>query len=207
MKPRISTVDRAVLILEYRPRSCEQLVRRALLKKGEPADAIEQSIERLVSAGALDDAQFARQFARSKAVSSGFSRQRIQRELSRRGVARELTDEAIAAVFADEVIDEPDTIDRLVRKKLGQRSLRDQATFRRVLTHSWSGASYDAWSAIRAGLGPCALRRGSCIPGVRSAKFEQERLSLLTRSTLDRSAHENAHWGLVDCPGSGLRRW
>jgi regulatory protein len=157
VKQRISTFDRAVLILEYRPRSVMEL-RRSLEKKKEPADAIDQAIERLRDAGGLDDAQYARQFARSKALGAGFSRRRIQLELSRRGVARDITDEAIAAVFVDEAIDESEAIDRLVRKKLGKHSLHDQATVRRVYAFL-ARRGYGA-DAIRAGLG-----RARCCAG------------------------------------------
>ena len=88
-------------MLETRARSVFEL-RRALIKKGEPAAEVDAAVERLRNAGLLDDAAYARQLARSKAMGPGQSRRRIAQELARRGVARDLGDKAIAEVFEDE---------------------------------------------------------------------------------------------------------
>jgi regulatory protein len=90
----LQTYDRALNMLATRGRASADL-RRVLIRKGEPADRVSVAIERLERAGFVDDASFARQFTRSKAVSGGLSRRRVQQELSKRGVAREISDEAI----------------------------------------------------------------------------------------------------------------
>ncbi|MGH7719503.1 MAG: regulatory protein RecX [Gemmatimonadaceae bacterium] len=126
------TLDRALDMLAFRARSVREL-RRGLVRKGEPAETVDRAVERLVAAGLLDDAQFARQFARSKAVGRGLSRRRLRTELFRRGVAREVADEAIEEVLTDESIDEAAMIDSLARKKLRALTGLDAATRRRRL--------------------------------------------------------------------------
>ena len=79
-----STYDRALDMLEARARGVEEL-RRRLLKKGEPEPDVDAAIERLRANGLLDDANFARQLTRSKALGAGLSRRRIAQELAKRG--------------------------------------------------------------------------------------------------------------------------
>lgn len=119
-------------MLEARPRSVAEL-RRLLVRKGEPQAQIEAAIERLVAARILDDATYARQVTRSKALGAGMSRRRIQQELAKRGVAREVSDVAIDAVFEDEAIEDADSIERVARKKLRTLANMDPGTRRRRL--------------------------------------------------------------------------
>jgi regulatory protein len=129
---RRSTYERALDMLDARSRAVDEL-RRLLIKKGEPAPDVDEAIERLQRAGLLDDANFARQYTRSKALGSGMSRRRLQQELARRGVARDVSDQAIDDVFADERIDEAASIERAARKKLRVLARVDDETRRRRL--------------------------------------------------------------------------
>lgn len=138
-----STYDRALDLLEVRARSVTEL-RRALLRKGEPEPDVDAAIERLRSAGLLDDANFARQFARSKALGAGHSRRRIQQELGKRGVARDVSDAAIEDVFEDEAVDEDASIERVARKKLRMLSKADEPTRRRRLYGFLARRGYDS---------------------------------------------------------------
>jgi regulatory protein len=104
-------------MLAARARARTEL-RRLLLRKKEPAELVDAALERLAAAGFLDDAQFARQFARSKALGASMSRRRLGQELSRRGVDRETGDGAIDEVFEEEGVDEAALIDAAARKKL-----------------------------------------------------------------------------------------
>ena len=115
--PRRSTYERALDMLEARARAVTEL-RRLLIKKGEPPDDVDAAIERLRASGLLDDANFARQLTRSKALGGGHSRRRIQQELAKRGVARDVSDDAIEQVFDEEGVDEQASIERVARKKL-----------------------------------------------------------------------------------------
>lgn len=115
--PKRSTYERALDMLEARSRGVAEL-RRLLIRKGEPEADVEAAIERLRASGLLDDANFARQLTRSKALGAGHSRRRIAQELAKRGVDRAVTNEAIDAVFNDEGVDEDAAIQRVARKKL-----------------------------------------------------------------------------------------
>ncbi len=129
---RLATWDRATGLLAARARSRLEL-RRLLLRKGEPVEQVDRVLDRLEGAGYLDDADFARQFARTKALGSGMSRRRVQQELARRGVDRAIADAAISEVFAEEAVNEIETVERLARKKLRTLARLDEATRRRRL--------------------------------------------------------------------------
>ena len=131
-RPKRSTYERALDMLEARARGADEL-RRLLVRKGESVAEVDETIERLTRAGLVDDANYARQLARSKALGAGMSRRRIQQELSRRGVAREVSTEAIAQVFEDESVDEEKLIERAAAKKLRTLSRLDEPTRRRRL--------------------------------------------------------------------------
>jgi regulatory protein len=130
--PNRSTYDRALDMLEARARGVVEL-RRLLLKKGEPEAEVDAAIERLRANGLLDDANFARQLARSKALGAGLSRRRIGQELTKRGVDRGVSSEAIEEVFEDESIDEEASLERVARKKMRTLSSFDDATQKRRL--------------------------------------------------------------------------
>ena len=129
-------------MLEARARGINEL-RRLLIKKGEPEGDVDAAIERLKSSGILDDANFARQLTRSKAIGAGLSRRRIGQELAKRGVSREISDQAIESVFDDEGIDEAASIDRVARKKLRMLTKVDDATRRRRLYAFLARRGYD----------------------------------------------------------------
>ncbi|HEY4216919.1 MAG TPA: regulatory protein RecX [Gemmatimonadaceae bacterium] len=139
----LETYDRALNMLAARGRSSAEL-RRLLVKKGEPREQVDVAIGRLESAGFLDDASFARQFTRSKAVGGGLSRRRVQQELAKRGVAREVSVEAVEEVFVEEEIDETESIERVARKKLKSLMSADAATRKRRLYGFLARRGYDS---------------------------------------------------------------
>lgn len=128
----LHTFDRALDMLALRARSSAEL-KRQLQRKGEPPEFVAIAIERLLAAGFLDDAAFARQFARSKVLGAGLSKRRLQQELGRRGVAREVGDGAIEEVFGEEELDDAASIERVARKKFKTLAKLDPATQRRRL--------------------------------------------------------------------------
>lgn len=117
----LKTYDRAVGLLATRARASREL-ERLLVRKGEPAALAKAAVARLATQGFLDDASFARQYARSK-LAVGLSRRRMQTELARRGVDRGIADAAIAQVVVDDEIDEAQACDRIAARKF--RSLKD----------------------------------------------------------------------------------
>lgn len=140
---RLRTLDRAVRMLAARARSSRDL-RRRLLQKGEPAHAVDLVIERLAAAGLLDDAEYARQFSRSKVTGAGFSRRRLQSELAKRGVEGDTATEAIRDVFEDESIDEAAILERVARKKLRTLGPLDEQARRRRLYAFLARRGYDS---------------------------------------------------------------
>src|SRR4051812_14879001 len=78
--------DRALNMLALRARSSDEL-RKKLVQKGETAEIVDVALERLRQIGFLDDASFARQFARSKTLGAGLSKRRLKQQLARKGVA------------------------------------------------------------------------------------------------------------------------
>ena len=139
----LDTYDRALNMLAARGRASADL-RRILIRKGEPVDRVAIAIERLERAGFVDDASFARQFTRSKAVGAGLSRRRVQQELAKRGVARDVSDEAIETVFIEEDVDKKTSIERVARKKLRSLSSVDDATRKRRLYSFLARRGYDS---------------------------------------------------------------
>jgi len=147
-KPQRSTYERALDMLEARARGVTEL-RRLLIKKGEPPDDVDAAIERLRAAGVLDDANFARQLTRSKALGGGHSRRRIQQELAKRGVARDVSDDAIQEVFEEEGVDEQAAIERVARKKLRTLIGADATARKRRLYAFLARRGYDADAIAR----------------------------------------------------------
>lgn len=131
MKNR-STYDRALDLLTLRARSVAEL-RQKLIRKGEPAVAVDEVIERLKAQKLLDDAHFALQFARAKVVGAGASRRRISMELTRKGIDRQTADAAIDDLAESEGIDVSAAIHRVAEKKWKSLSKLDGQTATRRL--------------------------------------------------------------------------
>jgi regulatory protein len=135
-------------MLEARARGSDEL-RRRLLIKGEPASDVDAAIARLLESGLLDDANYARQMTRSKALGGGQSRRRIQQDLSRRGVDRDVAAAAIAQVFEEEGVDDATTIERVARKKFKSLSGLDSPTQKRRLYSFLARRGYDGEDIAR----------------------------------------------------------
>lgn len=145
----LQTYDRALNLLAFQARSARDL-RRRLVQKGEPAEHVDRAIERLTAQGLLDDAQFARQLARSKVASQGASRRRLQQEMFKRGVAREVADEAIAEVYEDEQVDEGVLVEEMARKKVRSLARLDPEARRRRLYAFLARRGYEGEAIRRA---------------------------------------------------------
>jgi regulatory protein len=143
----LHTFDRALAMLAARPRAARDL-ERMLVRKGEPAEHVATAVTRLIALGALDDAQFARQFIRTKIAGAGLSRRRLQSELWRRGVARDVIDAALAEVMVEDEVDEDAQIAQVAAKKLRTLRSADPATARRRLYAFLARRGYDG-AAIR----------------------------------------------------------
>jgi regulatory protein len=134
--------DRAMMMLAARGRASGEL-RRLLVQKGEAAAAVDLAVRRLADAGFVDDAQFAKSYARAKGA-TGVSRRRIEQELGRKGVDRSILVDAIDEVFAEEQIDEATAIERAAEKKLRTLGRVDDETRRRRLYGYLARRGFDA---------------------------------------------------------------
>jgi regulatory protein len=129
---RLHAYDRALNMLAFRARSSSELA-RSLRRKGEERPHVDWALARLEEQGLLDDAAFARSFARSKVVDGKQSRRRVQQDLARKGVSRTLTDEAIDTVFEEEAVDQRAIVEEAARKKLRALAGLEPAVQRRRL--------------------------------------------------------------------------
>lgn len=128
----LAVYDRAVGMLAAQGRSAKDLRRRLTLKGASAAHA-DAAVARLVEAGYLDDAVYARQVARSRVAGRGDSKRRVAQVLAQKGVARDVVDEAVRDVFADEGVDEDALVEDAARKKARTLGGLDAATRRRRL--------------------------------------------------------------------------
>jgi regulatory protein len=129
---RLHAYDRALNMLAFRARSSSELA-RSLQRKGEERPHVDWAVERLKEQGLIDDAAFARSFARSKVVDGKQSRRRVQQDLARKGVSRSLSDEAIDTVFEEEAVDQRAIVEEAARKKLRSLAGLEPAVQRRRL--------------------------------------------------------------------------
>jgi regulatory protein len=129
---RPTAYNYALNLLGARPYSTSALRKKLIQKEYEPADA-EDAIGRLVDNGLLDDRKYAEQFARSKIVTTGASKRRVQQDLYRKGIKGELATNAIANVIEQEEIDPAAVIERVAKKKLAQLGDLEPLVIRRRL--------------------------------------------------------------------------
>ena len=90
-------------------------LRRRLLQKQHPPAAVDGALDRLARQGLLDDAQFARDYAGTKAQ-RGRGPARLIRDLLSQGVERKIAEEAVRTALADDGVD-PDAVVRAVAEK------------------------------------------------------------------------------------------
>jgi regulatory protein len=108
--------------------------RSRLLDLEHSPSEVDETIARLIEAGSLDDARFARTFARSAVDIKGRGRLRVQQELQARGIARDTAAEAVGEIFGEK--DERSLVDRALQKKLrGRPKPTDDRDFARLYQH------------------------------------------------------------------------
>ncbi|WP_070378279.1 recombination regulator RecX [Rhodococcus sp. WMMA185] len=122
--------DLCLRLLTDRARTRAELAER-LAQKGYSADVTERVLDRLSEVGLIDDADFARQWVRSRHTYSGKGKRALAMELRRKGIGREDATEALAQIDVD---DERQRASELVAKKLRTMSVddRDRAARRLV---------------------------------------------------------------------------
>jgi regulatory protein len=93
-KPSQDPYELALRALSYKERT-ESELRRWLAEREVEGAAIEEVIARLMDAGAIDDASFARRYAEDKVQLAGWGPDRIASSLENRGVSRQHIDAAL----------------------------------------------------------------------------------------------------------------
>ena len=139
---RLSAYNYALNLLAARPYSTQTLRRKLIQKQYSAADA-DEAIRRLVDNGLLNDAKYAEQYARSRILTTGASRRRLQQELYRKGIKGELATTAISNVIEQEEIDPALVIERVARKKLAQLGDLEPLVLRRRLFGFLARRGYD----------------------------------------------------------------
>ena len=129
---RPTAYNYALNLLGARPYSTSALRKKLIQREYEPSDA-DHAIGRLVDNGLLDDRKYAEQFARSKMITTGASKRRVQQDLYRKGIKGELATNAIANVIEQEEIDPEAVIERVAKKKLAQLGDLEPLVIRRRL--------------------------------------------------------------------------
>lgn len=139
---RPTAYNYALNLLSARPYSTQALHRK-LIQKDYPAADADDAIRRLVSAGLLDDAKYAEQYARSKMLSTGASKRRLTQDLYRKGIKGDIASVAIDNVVVDEEIDTAAVVERVARKKLAQLGDLEPLVLRRRLFAFLARRGYD----------------------------------------------------------------
>jgi len=111
--------QKALRYLLYRGRSIKEVQTR-LAEKGFDSAIIKKIVDRFTDLGYLNDKDFARQWARSLAVSRLWGDRKIEASLFEKGISRDLIKEAV--VEAREEKDEKRAIEELVEKRLRKES-------------------------------------------------------------------------------------
>lgn len=140
--PAPTAYSYALNLLSARPYSTTALYRKLIQKKYSAADAA-GAIRRLVDNELLNDAKYAEQYARSKILTTGTSKRRLQQELYRKGIKGDLATTAISNVIEQEEIDTDALIDRVARKKLAQLGDLEPLVLRRRLFGFLARRGYD----------------------------------------------------------------
>ena len=141
-RPLPTAYNYALNLLGARPYATSALRKKLIQKQYSAADA-DDVIRRLVDNGLLNDAKYAEQYARSKILTTGASKRRLQQELYRKGIKGDLATTAIANVIEQEEIDPAAVVERVAKKKLVQLGNLDPLIVRRRLFAFLARRGYD----------------------------------------------------------------
>jgi regulatory protein len=162
--------DYALKALMRRAHSVFEM-RRVLEQRAAEELLARQVLQKLKERGYLDDARYARQFARQQAVNRRRGRHRIAQELRKRGVPDRHIDAALEEIFAE--VDQSAAVRKRIERKL--KSLRGPLDERKraALYASLLRAGFDA-DTIRRELRALA-RGGFELPEVDELESTDER--------------------------------
>jgi len=125
----------ALRVLGYRALPGREIVRR-LMRKGHARPVAESVVAALETEGLVDDAEFARHFARTRAWRRRLGPARLEADLRRLGVDEHVAKQAVAETLALEGIEPRELLrEAAVRKLKGLRGLDPGARRRRLRVH------------------------------------------------------------------------
>jgi regulatory protein len=142
LTPAPTAYNYALNLLSARPYSTSALYRKLIQKQYSAADA-DDAIRRLLDNGLLNDAKYAEQYARSKILTTGASKRRLQQDLYRKGIKADVATNAIASVIEQEEIDTDAVVERVAKKKLAQMGDLEPPVLRRRLFAFLARRGYD----------------------------------------------------------------
>jgi regulatory protein len=103
-------------MLSSRALPAAEILRR-LQRKGHARPAAEEAVAALRESGLIDDAEFARHYARTRAVRQRFGTRRLLAELRRLGVQDKVAELAVREALEQDGVDESTVLKEAVEKK------------------------------------------------------------------------------------------
>jgi regulatory protein len=114
--PYERTMERALRLLSYKPRSIAEMRSRLLEKDWADEETVNQVIARLEELGYLNDEQFATSYASTRLNVKPLGRTRLRRDLQRKKLSAETVENALEDAF--NVQSEEKLIERAIDKRL-----------------------------------------------------------------------------------------
>ena len=122
----------ALRMLAARALSSSEVLRR-LLRKGHARPASEAAVKALADAGMIDDAEFARHYARTRSRRQRFGPRRLLMDLRRMGIKEHEAQAAVSAALEADGVNPLDVLREAAEKKARALSGLDVQTARRRL--------------------------------------------------------------------------
>ena len=144
----------ALRILAFRALPSTE-IRRRLVRKGHVPAAAGEAVGALVAAGLIDDAEFARHFARTRARRFRYGPARLARDLRRLGIGQDEADRAVREALAADGVDTGELLREAAARKLrGLGGVEPQERRRRLKVYLLRRgfATADVLEAVRAAL-------------------------------------------------------
>lgn len=114
--PYEKTMNRALKLLSFKPRSVAEMRERLLEKEWAEAAIVDQVVARLIELRYLDDEQFAASYASSRLMVRPLGKTRLRRDLQRKKLPNEVTEQTLNQIYDGNA--EEDLIDRAIAKRL-----------------------------------------------------------------------------------------
>ena len=122
----------ALRILAFRALPSTEIQRR-LVRKGYAGAAAGEAVASLVASGLINDGEFARHFARTRARRFRYGPARLARDLRRLGIGREAAERAVRDALEDEGVEAVELLREAAARKAATLEDLDLATRRRRL--------------------------------------------------------------------------